>query len=262
MSDALRVARSVALGARSAAYAAAVTTIESTRGFGSSDATAKVTSAVPAAFAEAVADIRATNLRSEIRVSDVPPPRRVAPHALALDAAIDVAAVSRRSSSRSRRRTRPGEPDLAPGGDGDFDGTYDETSDLADAGGRFVLLHDPSHPPDWDGDMRVIALVKAVVDPELAGDPLMADIAWAWLVESLDAAEAGYVELGGTITQVTSASFGSLAGRRSSVQVELRASWTPTSPAGRHVEAWAQTLCALAGVPPVGPAVIPRSPRR
>ncbi|MGZ8705501.1 MAG: DUF3000 family protein, partial [Aeromicrobium sp.] len=45
-------------------------------------------------------------------------------------------------------------------------------------------------------------------------------------------------------------------------QLEVRASWTPMSAKGPHVEAWSNLLCTLAGLPPLAPGVIPLPNRR
>jgi Protein of unknown function (DUF3000) len=233
-----------------------VATIETMRGSASAHpasphvGTAEGVDALPPVFAAAVASVRAAGLHPDVVVEEVPPPRRVAPYALALDGHIDLESVMARTARPKSLLNRPNPA-------AEDEDACELTSDLADAGGRFVLLHDPARPEEWDGDQRVIALVKAVVEPELVDDPMMADVAWAWLVEELDAAGATCAELGGTVTLVSSRSFGALDGRR----VELRASWTPTGQAGRHVQAWAAALCRLAGVPPVAAGVI-RLPRR
>ncbi len=224
---------------------------------------------LPAAFATALAQIRGASIRSDVIIEEVPPPRRVAPFAVALDGQIDVEAVTNRLARpragalrpvSQHARHRPVDHDRDDSDDSDDgDGI---TADLADAGGRFVLLHDPARPVDWQGDQRVIALIKAVVEPELVTDPMLPDIAWAWLGEELRSAGAQWSELGGTVTQVSSRSFGALQSRRASVQVELRASWTPTGPMDAHVVAWGAALCRFAGVPPMSPDVISLDSRR
>lgn len=178
----------------------------------------------PAAFTRAVASLRGAHVRPEVRLSEVPAPRKVAPYALAVNG--EVAAVD----------------------------------DVDEAGGRFVLLHDPEPPGAWEGDLRVIALVKAVVEPELAQDPMLADVVWAWLGEALTAPQAPTRELGGTVTRVVSETFGTLYETPAAIQVELRASWTPDGPLEMHLQAWADVMCRLAGLPPLahGVSVLPR----
>lgn len=189
-----------------------------------------------AVFDEAVADLRAATVRPEVRLDEVPAPRRVAPFAHAVEGHLDLSSLA--------------------GGHGQGDG-----EDVEEAGGRFVLLHDPDRPEAWDSDLRVIALVKAVVEPELAEDPMLAEVVWAWLGESLVAPDAPAHRLGGTVTRVVSESFGALVDRPTAIQVELRASWTPLGPVGAQLVAWADVLCRLAGLPPL-PAGVSALPRR
>ncbi|WP_380168444.1 DUF3000 domain-containing protein [Jannaschia sp. R86511] len=189
-----------------------------------------------AVFDEAVAALRRVQVRPEVRLDEIPAPRRVAPFAHAVEGHVDLS---------SLRAT-----------DDDEDG-----DDAEEAGGRFVLLHDPDRPEAWGGDLRVIALVKAVVEPELAEDPMLADVAWAWLGEALVAPDAPAHRLGGTVTRVVSESFGSLSDRPAAIQVELRASWTPLGPLEAQLGAWADVLCRLAGLPPL-PAGVSALPRR
>lgn len=190
-------------------------------------------------FDDAVRVLRAVQVRPEVRLEEIPAPRRVAPYAHAVEGHVDLSAL--------RLGSTPG------AGDGD-----DE--DVDDAGGRFVLLHDPEAPEAWGGDLRVIALVKAVVEPELAEDPMLAEVAWAWLGEALVAPGTPASRLGGTVTRVVSESFGSLADRPAAIQLELRASWTPLGDLGNHLTAWADVLCRLAGLPPLpnGVTALPR----
>ena len=60
------------------------------------------------------------------------------------------------------------------------------------------------------------------------------------------------------MTCVTSESFGALVDRPPSVELEIRASWTPVLTPGRedvelaaHLGAWGDLLCTLAGLPPL-----------
>ncbi|MFC3687412.1 DUF3000 domain-containing protein [Aquipuribacter hungaricus] len=188
-------------------------------------------------FDDAVAVLRSARVRPEVALTEIPPPRRVAPFAHAVEGHVDLAVV--------RAGARDGE----------------DADEAEEAGGRFVLLHDPSAPDAWGGDLRVIALVKAVVEPELAEDPMLAEVVWAWLGETLVGPDAPATRLGGTVTRVVSESFGSLADRPAAIQVELRASWSPLGPLDAQLGAWADVLCRLAGLPPL-PAGVSALPRR
>jgi hypothetical protein len=121
-----------------------------------------------------------------------------------------------------------------------------------EASGSFVVLHNPDPPPVWEGDVRVVTLAKALVDQEMGTDPLVAEVAWTWLAESLDAIGPLPAALSGTVTRTASESFGGLRARGVSVGLEVRASWTPsTADAGAHLAAWLEFLASLAGIEPL-----------
>jgi hypothetical protein len=178
-----------------------------------------------AEFAQAVQDLRVAHLRPEVRITEVPAPSRIAPYALALTAEVVTAGLS------------------------------DEGDDLAS--GRFVILHDPSAPEPWDGVWRIVTFARAELEPELANDPLLGAVGWSWLMDALAHHDARYVAEGGTVTRVVSESFASLDDRPATVEMEIRASWTPTGPdLGIHLRAWADLLCTIAGLPPLPEGVV------
>ena len=121
------------------------------------------------------------------------------------------------------------------------------------ATGRLVLLYDPAGHEAWDGNLRLVSYVTAELEPELASDPLLAEVCWSWLTDALEAQGASYTAAGGTVTQTTSTRFGDLAGPPSSADLELRASWTPLdTDLGIHLAAWLTLLASTAGLPPPG----------
>jgi hypothetical protein len=190
-------------------------------------------SAHPEEFRLAVAQLREARLRPEIFCEEMPAPQRIAPFASALSA--------------------------------------DVTTDGVDIGtGRIVVLHDPAGNDAWDGTFRCVAYARADIDPELVTDPLLAEVGWSWLSEALDAHGATYIAPSGTVTKVSSESFGSMAGEEPSAQLEIRASWPPVSDPsgdgvldlGPHVEAWGELLCTASGLPPVPEGVAPMPSRR
>lgn len=193
----------------------------------------------PPDFVAALDALRDEELRPEIHLREIPAPVRVAPYAVALSA--DVV---------------PGAP---PGGH-----FHDDDESLAT--GRFVLLHDPAGQEAWHGTFRVVTLVRATLEPEMAADPLLADVAWTWVRECLDGAGLAVgtdvVAEGGTITRVLSRSFGALAGTPDAVDLEVRASWTPSDlRLGAHLTAWAALLSTAAGLPPLPTGVAPLTRR-
>jgi DUF3000 family protein len=189
--------------------------------------------AFPDEFRVAVAQLHAARLRPEVFCEEMPAPQRIAPYASALSADVTI--------------------------DGDDIGT-----------GRIVLLHDPAGNDAWEGTFRCVAYARAEIDPEMANDPLLAEVGWSWLAEALAAHGASYVAPSGTVTKVASESFGSMADEEASAQLEIRASWTPIGdPAtgapldlGPHVEAWGELLCTASGLPPVPEGVAPLPNRR
>lgn len=174
---------------------------------------------VPAAFATALAEVASARARPEVVVTETTAPTRLAPHAVALTADVVVG--------------------------GDEVGT-----------GRLVLLHDPAGHDAWDGTFRFVAYARADVDPEIAADPLLCQVAWSWLTEALDHRGAGYAMASGTVTRVASEGFGGMAGDAGRAEVELRASWSPVGRCTPHVEAWSDLLCSAAGLPPAEPSVV------
>lgn len=120
------------------------------------------------------------------------------------------------------------------------------------ASGRFVLLHDPDGQEPWGGVFRVVSFIRAPVEMEMATDPVLSEVAWSWLIESLDGHDASWDAPSGTVTRTASQSFGSLQERAPVGEVEIRASWTPLDTGlGAHLVAWADLLVRLAGLPPV-----------
>jgi hypothetical protein len=188
-------------------------------------------------FARAVAALRTARPRHEISVREAPAPQRIAPFAFALAGAVRAGP------------ERPGPERPGPGAAGP-DGTPPEA-----ATGRLILLYDPAGHPAWRGRMRLVTYVTVDVEPDLAGDALLAEVAWSWLVEALENHRAGHTALAGTVTRTSSTRFGELAGPAPAAAVEIRASWSPTvatGDLGTHVQAWCGLLASAAGLPPPG----------
>ncbi|MCM2387075.1 DUF3000 domain-containing protein [Streptomyces albipurpureus] len=175
--------------------------------------------AVPRAFQLAVEALQTARLRPGIEVDPTPPPKRLAPYAYALEAAI-----------------------------------VEDEEDLAD--GRLVLLHDPAGHDAWQGTFRLVTLLRAELEPEMAADPLLPEVSWSWLTGAMEARGLSYGQPSGTVTRAGSHYFGGLSERRPATQIEIRASWTPRE--GRdgvpdtaaHLAAWCDLLCQIAGLPP------------
>ncbi|GAQ55402.1 hypothetical protein a10_05236 [Streptomyces acidiscabies] len=176
----------------------------------------------PAAFLAAVEALRAARVRPQIEMEPTPAPQRLAPYAYALEATV-----------------------------------VDGDQDLAD--GRLVLLHDPEGHDAWRGAFRLVTLVRAELEPEMAVDPLLPDVCWSWLTGALQARGLTYGEASGTVTRAGSHYFGGLSERPATSQIEIRASWTPRTGLGgvpdaaAHLASWCDLLAQVAGLPPAGP---------
>ena len=136
------------------------------------------------------------------------------------------------------------------------------------AWGRLVLLYDPDGQQGWNGIFRLVAYVRADVEPEMAADPLLGEVGWSWLSEALDARVPGYAVPSGTVTRVITEGFGAKQDEVPLTGFELRASWSPTGPASQpdsgdhgdldaldlsaHIAAWCDCLSAAAGLEPPG----------
>jgi hypothetical protein len=183
-----------------------------------------MTSAEPAQFQAAVAAMNTVQVRPEIELGPIRPPQRLAPFSYALGAEV-----------------RHPETAIVP-----------ERSE-GDAFGRLILLHDPDGAEAWDGTMRLVAYIQADLDSSEAVDPLLPEVAWSWLVDALDARAGQATALGGTVTATTSVRYGDISGPPRAHQLELRASWTATTPElGTHVQAFCEVLEHAAGLPPIG----------
>lgn len=179
----------------------------------------------PPAFSQAVESMHAAQLRSEITLGTIRPPQKLAPftHAVGLEV-----------------------------GDHSADDIIPVETD-GDAFGRLILLHDPGAEEAWEGAMRLVAYIQADMDSDVAGDPLLPDVAWEWLTESLEELGATHTNLGGTVTATASVRFGEIGGPPRAHQMEMRASWTASGiDLTKHVEAFARVLANVAGLPPEG----------
>ncbi len=179
----------------------------------------------PQEFQRAVAQMRRAKFRPELFVEEMPAPQRIAPFASALSADVTV-----------------------------------EGEDIGS--GRIVVLHDPAGNDAWNGTFRCVAYARAEIDPELVTDPMLAGVGWSWLTEALEAHGAEYSAPSGSVTCVSSESFGGMAEESPTAQLEIRASWTPIGELTAHVEAWGELLCTSVGLPPVPEGVATMPSRR
>ncbi len=210
-------------------------------------------SAAEETFAAAAAAFMAgrdAQVRRDLQFEDVSAPKRLAPYATAIAATV-------------------------------------QRDDADVAWGRLVLLYDPDGQQGWDGFFRLVAYIRAEVDPEIAADPLLGEVGWSWLSEALDAHVPGYAVPSGTVTRVITEGFGAKRDELPLTGFELRASWSPAGPGGpsgsaaangpkgskgskgskglgpgqgdldtldlsAHIAAWCDCLSAAAGLEPPG----------
>jgi hypothetical protein len=187
-----------------------------------------LSSTEPAPFREAVAAMNAATVRPEIELGPIRPPQRLAPYSYALGAEVK-------------------HPDL------EIVPELTEGLKNEEAFGRLILLYDPDGADAWDGTLRLVAYIQADLDASEAVDPLLPEVAWSWLNDALESRMERVTALGGTVTATTSVRYGDISGPPRAHQLELRASWTATSPdVGVHVEAFCEVLEHAAGLPPTG----------
>ncbi|WP_066285631.1 DUF3000 domain-containing protein [Arthrobacter sp. B6] len=197
---------------------------------------------VPPEFLYALGTLRKAQCRSELRLAEIPAPARLAPFAVALGAEV--------MASGPAGATAPVHGPAAMALAAASGTEDDEDTELAT--GRFILLHDPDGSAVWDGEFRIVTYIRAQLEPEMGNDEMLGTVAWTWLVEALENHKAPYRSAGGTATRVLSESFGTLADRPGSIDIELRASWTPaSSDVTAHLEAWSDMVCTFAGLPPL-----------
>ena len=182
-------------------------------------------------FDKLIDHLRSFTPRSEIILEEVPAPQKLAAYSFAFSA------------------------DVSNGLLGDAE---DEI-----ASGRFVLLHEPGGQDTWEGEFRCVTFVRADVDLVMQEDPLLPEVGWSWFLESISNAGCEFNAPSGTVTRVSSASFGKLSPRNNESEIEIRASWTPTLSQGEdvgqvllnHVMAWCNLIAEISFLPPIADGV-------
>lgn len=170
---------------------------------------------------QALESLKGHEFRRELHISQIPPPKRIAPWSVALMAEVN-------DSNDLDPETHRGEA-------------------------RFVLLYDPEGQTSWNGTMRIVAHAMCPVESAMADDPLLGEVAWSWLVDALNEKNAFFHSLTGTVTRVYNESFTGTNLDGVTTNIELRASWSPENPdCGAHLQAWAQLIASLCGLDPEG----------
>lgn len=187
-------------------------------------------------FQRLIESFRSFTPRAEILLEEIPAPQKLAMYSFAFSA------------------------DVSNGLPGDDE---DEI-----ASGRFVLLHEPGGQDTWEGEFRCVTYVRADVDPMMQEDPLLPEVGWKWLLESLTKTNCKFTAASGTVTRVASASFGKLSPRSDEAEIEIRASWTPeitdASEMLTHITGWCNLLSEISGLAPIpeGVSAITSTPNR
>lgn len=191
-------------------------------------------SQLPSEFSDALDGLRSARRRSEVHLDEIPAPARLAPFAVALGAEVfDTTPVPPPLHGPARALLPPR-----------------EAQELAT--GRFILLYDPAGSAVWNGRFRIVTYIRAQLEPDMGNDAMLGSVAWTWLVEALDNHGARHHSTGGTTTRILSESYGTLEDRADTIDIELRASWSPGSSDVRfHLEAWSEMVCTFAGLPPL-----------
>ncbi|MDO4664730.1 MAG: DUF3000 family protein [Actinomycetaceae bacterium] len=110
--------------------------------------------------------------------------------------------------------------------------------ELGSAKAQFVVLHNDEVDRHWLGNFRLVIFASAPLEGELVVDPLLADVTYTWVKESLDLAETRYKLLSGTVTTTQSHTFDEISLLDQRSELEIRASWTPLDPnLGAHLRA-------------------------
>ncbi|MCX6445514.1 MAG: DUF3000 domain-containing protein, partial [Actinobacteria bacterium] len=180
--------------------------------------------------------LRSITPRSEIILEEVPAPQKLAAYSFAFSADVS-------------------------------NGLLGEAEDEL-ASGRFVLLHEPGGQDTWEGEFRCVTFVRADVDPVMQEDPLLPEVGWSWFLESITNSGCKFNAPSGTVTRVSSASFGKLSPRHDESEMEIRASWSPIVEDPRdlikHIEGWCNLIAEVSGLQPVpeGVSAITSAKRR
>ncbi|MDD7466002.1 MAG: DUF3000 domain-containing protein [Actinomycetaceae bacterium] len=178
----------------------------------------------PREFVTALESLKGLDFRAELHVNQIPPPTRIAPWAVALQAEIN--------------DSEQLDPDFYRG----------------DA--KFVVLYDPDGQLAWNGAFRIVLHSRAPMEADMGDDPLLGEVAWSWLTDALHQRGADFHSLSGTVTRVFNETFGDVTLDATRVDLEVRASWTPQTPyLGEHLQAWADFIGHLCGLGPHVPGL-------
>lgn len=117
--------------------------------------------------------------------------------------------------------------------------------------GRLVVLFEPEYQVAWEGNVRFVSYITAQLEPELITDPLLLEVGWSWVSDSLNGLSCA--ALSGTVSRNDSQSFGDISSRPPEGSIEMRASWTVLNldEFTQHLEAWIGMLQSASGLEPL-----------
>jgi hypothetical protein len=168
-------------------------------------------------FALALRSILESNVRSELEITEIEAPAKLARHAVAFSCNVKADSVH-------------------------------EKIDLGT--GRLVLLWDDEPQESWGSRFRIIVFAKSPLETEIGADEYSSGLAWSWLMTALESNGANYNSEAGTTTRVISTGFGSLANQAPHAELEIRASWSPLDTnISAHMHAWQSLICMMSGLP-------------
>jgi hypothetical protein len=166
-------------------------------------------------FAGMLSGIAKISVRDEVTITQIPSPKGIAPEAIAISAEVN----------------------------------HQEEVDHGIS--RLVFCRDPEIPEGWNSEFRIIGYAKSPIEIDMAKDDFSAALAWEWLKENLANAGAGFSQEAGTTTTVVSTGHGALITQPQHGELEIRASWTPTSSdLTAHLLGWVELLAMISGLPP------------
>ena len=171
---------------------------------------------VPPAFISALTSLRDAQIDAGLTVREVPAPDHLAPWA----AAVEVA-----------------------------------TGESASATGRgtLVILFDLDQEDIWGAPMRLVGHARMRIDSHQSADPLLGEVIWSTLQESLREAGAEPLACVGTVTREISETFGGLELQGGALHADLRCSWTAAEETlTADLEGWAEALRRNCGLMPQG----------
>jgi hypothetical protein len=172
-------------------------------------------------FKGMLAGLTQIDVRDEISLTQIPSPKGIAPEAIAISAEVN----------------------------------HEISSDHGVS--RLVFCRDPEQPEGWNSDFRIIGYAKSPVELEMAQDDYSSALAWEWLKDSLRGSGADFAHEAGTTTTVVSTGHGALLTQPQHAEIEIRASWAPTSyDLSAHLRGWIELLAMISGLPPTDSKVV------